>query len=62
MLVLGPKDAGDVEEIAVETEGGEEVAGVVSQTGGFGKGGRPDGRGRLRRRAKRGWGKRWVKL
>jgi hypothetical protein len=45
VLMLGTKDAGNVEEIAVETEGGEEVAGVVSQTGGFGERGRAGGRG-----------------
>ncbi len=40
MLVLGTKDAGDAEEVAVEAEGGEEVAGVVGEAGGFGEGGR----------------------
>ena len=31
VAVLGAKDAGDAEEIAVETESAEEIAGVVGQ-------------------------------
>ena len=40
VLVLRAQNAGDVEEIAVETERGEEVSGVVGEAGGFGEGGR----------------------
>jgi hypothetical protein len=38
VLVLWTQNAGDVEEIAVETQGGEEVSGVVGETAGFGDG------------------------
>jgi len=39
VLVFGTQDAGDMEEIAVEAEGGEEVSGVVGEATGFGEGG-----------------------
>jgi hypothetical protein len=39
VLVLGAQHARDFEEVAVEAEGGEEVAGVVGEAGGFGDGG-----------------------
>ena len=37
VLMLGAQDAGQAEEIAVEAEGGEEIAGVVGQAGGVGE-------------------------
>ena len=46
VLVLGAEDAGDIEEIAVEAECGEEIAGVVGEAGGVSEGG-----GRVRRGA-----------
>jgi hypothetical protein len=52
VLVLGAENARDTEEIDVETERGEEVAGVVGEASGSGEGGCLGGRGR------RGWGKR----
>ena len=45
--MLGAEDAGDFEEVAVEAEGGEEVAGVVGEAAGFGEGGSGE-RGRQR--------------
>jgi hypothetical protein len=64
VLVLGTQDAWNVEEIAVETKGGEEVSGIMSETAGFGEGGRWLGGGMRgwrryedwRRRERRGWG------
>jgi hypothetical protein len=38
VTVLGTEDAGDAEEIAVEAERGEEIAGVVGEAGGAGEG------------------------
>ena len=53
VAVLGAENAGDVEEVAVETEGGEEIAGVVGEAGGFGDGGRWD---------EGGWRQCWQRL
>jgi hypothetical protein len=39
VLVLGAQDAGGAEQIAVEAERGEEIAGVVDEAGGVGEAG-----------------------
>ena len=53
--MFGAQNARDFEEIAVETEGSEEVSGIVGEAGGFGEGGRRTGRWeRLERRRDRG--------
>jgi hypothetical protein len=55
VLVFGAQNARDFEEIAVETEGSEEVSGIVGEAGGFGEGGRRTRRWeRLERRRDRG--------
>ena len=44
MLVLWTQNARDFEEIAVETQGREEVSGIMGEAAGFGEGGHGIGR------------------